>query len=542
MGDVLPALKRAATGAELGSGVSLLVPDDVIRVIASLSDVFTLGALEICSKGMKQALSPQFVWEGAFRRRGWHPIEEVHLEFKRFLQEGKLELPPFRDWRALLVDCARKTRLIQGSFANLKNAVRKRSKKAFKELNNVLRPPATEEQIAEGEKRLFEQSGLLIPWPLKELYRLMNGVEGAHSGWMWDYEIQDFQEEGWASAWENNCDNDPLDQVNTICQAIKEDQALFRTFRAKELEPADSTADTNVKKRKRVDEEDGQHGQSGKNGKSGVDTSVGGGDVVASDQVSESDMSESVSEVSVDEEELLFGDWEPDDDCRPDQLEGTPWDVRNLTKRFLTLGQYDAEYVFIAADLYTGKLVYLPINLGYEPDDPAGVTIWERFDRIAEEIADDGFEWSSIGLGIDSDGEDDGSEQEDNDAAPPPPFTRVESEAGETFSELQQRVGITAPKGGALYRVTKTESVSSTKLLVLYNTSTHEYQTDGVRETLKLSPTAKSVSVKPAMIPSGYELYVSSTSYNRKLAGGPVLLKTGDGNDASENGGDDDDE
>jgi hypothetical protein len=61
---------------------------------------------------------------------------------------------------------------------------------------------------------------------------------------------------------------------------------------------------------------------------------------------------------------------------------------------------------------------------------------------------------------------------------------------------------------------------------VLYNTETEEYQTEGVRETLKLNPAVKSVSIKPAMVPAGYELYVSSTSYNRKLSG-PVLLKTG---------------
>jgi hypothetical protein len=76
-----------------------------------------------------------------------------------------------------------------------------------------------------------------------------------------------------------------------------------------------------------------------------------------------------------------------------------------------------------------------------------------------------------------------------------------------------------------LYRVTKTENVSNTKLLVLYNVSTKQYQTEGVRETLKLSSTAKSVSVKPVMVPAGHELYVSSTSNNRKLEGGPVLLK-----------------
>jgi hypothetical protein len=77
-----------------------------------------------------------------------------------------------RDWRALLVDCARKTHLLQANWARFKEAVRKSSKVAWKDFETKYRPPATEEQIAEGEGRLFKERGLLVPWQVKEFYRV----------------------------------------------------------------------------------------------------------------------------------------------------------------------------------------------------------------------------------------------------------------------------------------------------------------------------------------------------------------------------------
>jgi hypothetical protein len=113
------------------------------------------------------------VWESSFRRRGWHPIEETHLELKRLIQEGTLEMPEFRDWHALLVDCARKTRLLQTSYAKFTETVRNLSwKQPFEEMQKLYRPPATESEISQGERKLFDEAGLLIPWPVKEFYRV----------------------------------------------------------------------------------------------------------------------------------------------------------------------------------------------------------------------------------------------------------------------------------------------------------------------------------------------------------------------------------
>eukprot|EP01122_Echinamoeba_exundans_P001533 TRINITY_DN1156_c0_g1_i1.p1 TRINITY_DN1156_c0_g1~~TRINITY_DN1156_c0_g1_i1.p1 ORF type:complete len:361 (-),score=76.98 TRINITY_DN1156_c0_g1_i1:123-1205(-) len=354
----------------------------------------------------------------------------------------------------------------------------------------------------------------------------MNGVEEAESCWVWDYQIQDFKVGGKESAWENYIsfgDDERLCQAKTILEGIREDQELFRRYRPQSAgSTEDSTGDdANIKKRKRQDGED----EALKTAESD------GNNPEAPRNASKSGESDSKASVL---EHQLFGDWKPD--ATPKELAGTPWDIKILMKRYMAFGLYDAEYVYNAVDLYTGKLVYLSTNESYGRRNSTGESVWERFESMAKKLREDDFEWTDIGLDIEDDEEEEDEEEERSGSdSSPSPFTRVQSEAGETFAELQDRVGITAPKGGALYRVTKTENVSNTKLLVLYNTSTKQYQTEGVRETLKLNPTAKSVSVKPAMIPSGYELYVSSTSYNRKLAGGPVLLKTGGGDDESDN-------
>jgi hypothetical protein len=80
-------------------------------------------------------------------------------------------MPALRDWRALSVDCARKTRLLQANYAKLRENIKK-SPTAFEEMQQKYRAAATEDQIAQGEKQLFDEAGLLIPWPVKELYRV----------------------------------------------------------------------------------------------------------------------------------------------------------------------------------------------------------------------------------------------------------------------------------------------------------------------------------------------------------------------------------
>jgi hypothetical protein len=64
-----PSLKRVATQSDRRDSVSSLAPDDVIRIIASFSDVFALGALEICCKEMKQVrlkAAVKYSWQRLF--------------------------------------------------------------------------------------------------------------------------------------------------------------------------------------------------------------------------------------------------------------------------------------------------------------------------------------------------------------------------------------------------------------------------------------------------------------------------------------------
>jgi hypothetical protein len=70
-------------------------------------------------------------------------------------------------------------------------------------------------------------------------------------------------------------------------------------------------------------------------------------------------------------------------------------------------------------------------------------------------------------------------------------------------------------------------------MLVLYNVAKGTYESSGVRERLKVSSTAKSVSIGPGQVPDGFELYVQSTSPNRKLPAGYVLFEGVSGGSSS---------
>jgi hypothetical protein len=61
--------------------------------------------------------------------------------------------------------------------------------------------------------------------------------------------------------------------------------------------------------------------------------------------------------------------------------------------------------------------------------------------------------------------------------------------------------------------------------LVLFHVTSGAFETTDVRQKLGINAKAKSSSVKPAQVPAGYELYVQSTSPNRKLPAGYVLLE-----------------
>jgi hypothetical protein len=67
--------------------------------------------------------------------------------------------------------------------------------------------------------------------------------------------------------------------------------------------------------------------------------------------------------------------------------------------------------------------------------------------------------------------------------------------------------------------------VSNDQLLVLHDTATSNFITDGVRDALKIDGEADSVSIKPESVPPGFELYVQSTSPNCVLAEGYALIQ-----------------
>ena len=92
---------------------------------------------------------------------------------------------------------------------------------------------------------------------------------------------------------------------------------------------------------------------------------------------------------------------------------------------------------------------------------------------------------------------------------------RVDPLDGETFDELQARLKITAHSVQNFYKVIKTEKVSETKELAMFQGGDWTVGYVEVRKALGLPMGA--ISVKPKDLPADVELFVQSSSTNRKL-------------------------
>ena len=102
-------------------------------------------------------------------------------------------------------------------------------------------------------------------------------------------------------------------------------------------------------------------------------------------------------------------------------------------------------------------------------------------------------------------------------------LAKVSCSKGETVSGVCARLGYDFSRGCGFYLLTKKETISADKELILWNGSRFIQKPDEIRSTLKLK--SGSVSVAPSSIPAGMELFVQSTSATRKLDGGSVVLR-----------------
>ena len=122
-------------------------------------------------------------------------------------------------------------------------------------------------------------------------------------------------------------------------------------------------------------------------------------------------------------------------------------------------------------------------------------------------------------------------------------LAKVSCSKGETVSGVCARLGYDFSRGCGFYLLTKKETISADKELILWNGSRFIQKPDEIRSTLKLK--SGSVSVAPSSIPAGMELFVQSTSATRKLDGGSVVLRVAKlkaSPEVDEADGDDDDD
>ena len=122
-------------------------------------------------------------------------------------------------------------------------------------------------------------------------------------------------------------------------------------------------------------------------------------------------------------------------------------------------------------------------------------------------------------------------------------LAKVSCSKGETVSGVCARLGYDFSRGCGFYLLTKKETISADKELILWNGSRFIQKPDEIRSTLKLKSGA--VSVAPSSIPAGMELFVQSTSATRKLDGGSVVLRVAKlkaSPEVDEADGDDDDD
>ncbi|CAB9508984.1 expressed unknown protein [Seminavis robusta] len=105
-------------------------------------------------------------------------------------------------------------------------------------------------------------------------------------------------------------------------------------------------------------------------------------------------------------------------------------------------------------------------------------------------------------------------------------YLRVTPRDGETFEELTKRLKLTDMfRGSGYYKVTRSEKISANKDMVLSLDDKTRWIAgpDAVRSELKVNK-GVAVTLKPSGLPSGCELFVQSTSWNRKLRDGHDVL------------------
>eukprot|EP01119_Soliformovum_irregulare_P015487 TRINITY_DN4360_c0_g2_i3.p1 TRINITY_DN4360_c0_g2~~TRINITY_DN4360_c0_g2_i3.p1 ORF type:complete len:954 (-),score=236.03 TRINITY_DN4360_c0_g2_i3:1-2862(-) len=103
-----------------------------------------------------------------------------------------------------------------------------------------------------------------------------------------------------------------------------------------------------------------------------------------------------------------------------------------------------------------------------------------------------------------------------------PELTKVDVKDGEKMQDVCKRIGIPYEQGVGFYLLTKTEKVSDSKQLILWNGKSYIHDTKVVREHLKLEAEGE-VNIKLTMIPKGSQLFIQSTSASRKLSGSVLL-------------------
>jgi hypothetical protein len=208
---------------------------------------------------------------------------------------------------------------------------------------------------------------------------------------MWDSQIQNFRVGGTGGGWDNYEDDDEeeLEQQAAIDSLIKEDQELFLRYRkqgagasaAKHVAAASSDIKSSKKKRKRDGDDDDDDDDD--------------------DDGDEDDDREKTPASDASQDDVLFGGWRPSGAIYASQLAGSPWDISILMKRYLVFGLYNAENVYNAVDLYTGKLTFLVTNQSYTPsDDSHPDYVWDKFNYLIKRIVSDDFEWRDVGIDL----------------------------------------------------------------------------------------------------------------------------------------------
>ncbi len=112
-----------------------------------------------------------------------------------------------------------------------------------------------------------------------------------------------------------------------------------------------------------------------------------------------------------------------------------------------------------------------------------------------------------------------------------------EHEDGTTFKQIAEAHEIDFSRGAGLYELVKKEKVSANKQLVLFKNG--KFLTDDTAEVRRLCGLAAGgdVNVEPKHIPAEHQLFVQSTSPNRKISEDAAVLIVVDTLDEDEEGG-----